>query len=204
MARVQTIADRQFRQVPRQFPDRLQFLEPAADARARSRRVLQQDHHLVMRPPRRGVAQPEHEGSDPLLHRSSSVIARMQDQVLGADRLGALQFPAECLDRFRPDLRIERCQVNQIVHVDNQRVQVEPLAGGPQQPDLVRVGRPRAPHAWAGGKDLKGVGAQFGGGQCRLFQGAGGEGVNAESQRFILSSLLRLSTTVVDKCHTCY
>ena len=43
--------------------------------------------------------------------------------------------------------------------MDNERIEVEALAGGVETADIGWVGRGGAPHAGAGGKNLQGVGA---------------------------------------------
>jgi hypothetical protein len=50
-----------------------------------------------------------------------------------------------------------------VVDVDNQRVQVVAVSRGIEQADLLGMRSTGAPHAWAGGEDLEGVGTQVGG-----------------------------------------
>ena len=52
----------------------------------------------------------------------------MRHQVFGADRLGALQFATKRRDRLLTNHRIDRRQVDQVVHVDRQRPQIQPLS----------------------------------------------------------------------------
>ena len=50
-----------------------------------------------------------------------------------------------------------------VVDVDDQRVQVVAVSRGIEQADLLGMRSTGAPHAWAGGEDLEGVGTQVGG-----------------------------------------
>jgi len=63
----------------------------------------------------------------------------MEHQILGSDRLGALEFAAKRIDGFAADHGIGRGEVDQVVDVNYQRVKVELLARGAQQPYLLRV-----------------------------------------------------------------
>ena len=66
-------------------------------------------------------------------------------------------------------------------------MQVELVARGPQEADLVGIGHTCAPHAGACGKDLEGVGSQIRGFARRIFQPAGCERVYAEPHRSMLA-----------------
>ena len=101
------------------------------------------------------------------------VTAGMEHEILGADGVGALQLAAEGVDGFGADHRVERGEVDQVVDVDDQRVEVVAVACGAKQADLVGIGRARAPHAGAGGEDLEGVRAEIGGLAGGTFERAG-------------------------------
>ena len=67
----------------------------------------------------RRVAQSKHESGDALFDGRAPVTAGVQDEILGADRVGAFQFAAEGGDRFAPNHRIEGGQVDQVIDVDD-------------------------------------------------------------------------------------
>jgi hypothetical protein len=94
----------------------------------------------------------------------------MQHQVFGADDRGAVQFAAECHDRFFPDRRVQCRQVHEVIDVNGERRQIETLPHGAQTLDVVRIGRARAPHTRTGREDLKCVRAQGAGLEARVFQ----------------------------------
>jgi hypothetical protein len=120
----------------------------------------------------------------------------MENQVFRADGGCAFQFAPEALDGFAADHRVERRQINQIVHVDNQRVQIEPLAGVFKKFDLLGVGRFGAPHARAGGEDLEGVRPEFRRFKRSFLEATAGGGMNAEAQNaYIVSE--RLSSPII-------
>ena len=50
-----------------------------------------------------------------------------------------------------------------VVDVDDQRVQVVAVSRGIEQADLLGMRSTGAPHAWAAGEDLEGLGTQVGG-----------------------------------------
>src|SRR5215469_502578 len=62
-------------------------------------------------------------------------------------------------------------------------MKIELFASCLKQLHLLGIGRARPPHPWAGRKDLKGVGPEFRGAQCRSFQGPRSECVNADPQK---------------------
>jgi hypothetical protein len=119
----------------------------------------------------------------------------MHHEEISADGRGAFNLGAEAGDRFGTNHGVERCQVHQVVDVNRQRVQVEAFARGLELFDLQSVGRARAPHPRAGGKDLKGVCAEFSGLECRFFERTAGERVNAEAQSYIVSKRFKLPAT---------
>ena len=124
----------------------------------------------------------------PFFDRLALVVAGMQHQVLGADGCGALQFAAESGDGFGADHRVERGEVDQVVDVDGQRVEVVTVACGAKQANLVGGRAHGAPHARAGGEDLEGIRAEFGGLESGAFEGAGDRRVDAETHRYMLAT----------------
>src|SRR6185369_7932986 len=66
-------------------------------------------------------------------------------------------------------------------------MEVELVARGTQEADLLGIGHTCAPHAWARRKDLEGVGSQIRGFTRRIFQPAGCERVYAEPHRSMLT-----------------
>ena len=119
MTGIQAVADREIGKFAGEIADRLQFLQAAAQMTAGARGVFQQDGDLVGRQALRRVAQSKHESGDALFDRRAPVTAGVQDEILGADRVGAFQFAAEGSDRFAPNHRIEGGQVDQVVDVDD-------------------------------------------------------------------------------------
>ena len=105
MARVEAVADRKVGKIAREIADRLQFLEAAAEVASGADGVLDQHGEVRRVNAVRRVAQAEHEGGDSFFDGVAAIASGMQNQVLRADRRGALQFAAEALDRLAPDRR---------------------------------------------------------------------------------------------------
>ena len=66
--------------------------------------------------------------------------------------------------------------------MDNERPQSELPARAPEAEDIFGESPGSAPHPRAGGEDLEGVGAQFGGLEGGVFERAGDGGVDAYAQ----------------------
>jgi len=124
----------------------------AAQVRACAGGVFEQHGEAARVEPGGGIPQRGHEIRDAFLHRAASMTAGVQHQVLGADRW------------------VGRGQVHQVADVDHQRVEVKSPARGLEQFDVAGVWHPCAPHARAGGEDLKRVGPQLRRMQRRVFE----------------------------------
>ena len=198
---IEAVTDGEIGELGGEIADGAEFLEFAAQMAAGAGCVFQQDGQLVGRQAVGGVVESEGEGGDAFLHGVAAVTAWVDHQIFSADGDGALQFAAEGIDGFRPDYRVERCEVDQIVGVDDERREAETLAGGAQELDLQGVGNAGAPHAGTGGEDLEGGGSQIGRRECRGFQRSGSESVDAEAQAFMLAeaSLAEVSVEGVEK-----
>ena len=117
----------------------------------------------------------------------------MQHQILGADHRGAVQFSAKRHNRLLADHRIERRQVNQVVHVDRQRRKIEPRASIAKALHVRGIGHTRAPHARARGEDLKGIRAQFIRSDRGVFERFRARRMDADSQTAIVAKSVILN-----------
>ena len=104
----------------------------------------------------------------------------------------ALQFAAKSRDRFLPDHRIERRQVDQVIGVNHQRPEVETLTRCRSRLDIVSGRAASAPHPRTGGKDLKGVRPELGRLQRRPFERARSGCMDSQPQSFIVAKLFCL------------
>ena len=86
------------------FAHHMQFLESAAELRARSDGVFDQQHQLAELQTFRSGRDAFEEVQDALLDGLAFVIAGMRDQIFGADGDGAFQLAAESLDGLRRTL----------------------------------------------------------------------------------------------------
>ena len=182
VAGVEAEADGEFGERAGEIADGPELFKAAAELTAGAGGVFEEDGETGGGEAAGGVAEAEGKGGDALLDGLAAVAAGVDNQVLGADGGGALDLGAEAGDGAGADEGIEGGEVDEIVDVDGERAEVVALADFLQQADLAGVGRACAPHARAGGEDLEGVGAELDGLEGRLFEGTGGEGVDAEAQ----------------------
>jgi len=94
------------------FANGCQLLEAAAQVGARAGRVFEQHGEAARVEPGGGIPQRGHEIRDAFLHGAASITAGVQDQVLGADSGGPLQFPTERRDGFGADRGVGGGQVS--------------------------------------------------------------------------------------------
>lgn len=78
-------------------------------------------------------------------------------------------------------------------------MKVVALAGSAKEPDLLRVGCARFPHAGTRREDLKGIGPQLSGGERRRFEGAACKSVDAEAQKLHHTETLQSTDQLVDR-----
>ena len=135
---------------------------------------------------------------DTLLDANAPVAAGVRDQVLGADGGGTLELTAEGEDGFRADDRVGRGHIDEVVVVDDERMEVELLARVCEQLAIGHRGRTGAPHAWARREDLEGVRAQFVGFERGLFERALTCGVESEAQIFMVAVTADVGSRMLD------
>jgi hypothetical protein len=119
MAGVEAVADGQGRHAARQIADRAQLLEARADQAAAAGRAFEQQPEMADCEAIRCFGQAVNEVHDAFLDALPAVGAGVGDQVLGADRGGALELAAEGENRFRADRRVDRREVDKIVVVNH-------------------------------------------------------------------------------------
>ena len=107
VARVETIRNRQIGFAGGKIADHAQFLETLADLVATADGVFEQ-HCQARRAESRGrFSEAQRKRGQALFERLVFVVAGMQDEVVGADGFGAVEFTTKRRDRFRADFRIE-------------------------------------------------------------------------------------------------
>ena len=117
----------------------------------------------------------------------------MQHKVLRADGGRAIEFAAKRDDGLRADLRIERRQVHEVVHVNDQRREIELLPHGAKTFDIVGVRHARTPHPGARREDLKCIRAESVRGKRGIFKRLCARGVDADSQTVIVAKSVILN-----------
>lgn len=157
MAGIETVAGREIRFARRQIADGAQLFKAASDLRAAPHGVLQQHCQTRRAKSFRGFRHAERERRHALFDRLALIVSRMDDQVLRANRCGAIQFTAKCGNRFFADHRIERGEIHQIIYVNRERRQIVVFANFSKARDVLAIRNRRAPHSWAGRENLKGV-----------------------------------------------
>jgi len=147
-----------------------QFLEFRAELMAGTDGVLKQNRETFGFEIMSRFGKAEHEGCDALLYWLIFVIARVQDKIVRANFLRTIQLTTEGPNGFFANHWIDAGEVCEVVRVDNERVEIpgfacfaEPLNVGGIKPGC-------APHAGAGGEDLKGIPTELMALQGRVFE----------------------------------
>ena len=187
MAGIEAIADRDLAFARREIADGSQFFEPAADLRSGPDSVFEQHRETVETKAEFSLRHSENERGHPFFARRTFVVARMDDEILGADRVGALEFAAEGVDRTFSDDGIERSQVDQVAYMNGQRREIVLFAGFAEGADIGGCWRDRSPHAGAGGEDLEGIGSKFCCFDCCVFEGLGARSVDSDAQGLMVA-----------------
>ena len=162
MAGIEAVADGEAGEAARKFTDGLELFEAAADVGAGAGGIFQEQGDATDVQAVDGFAEGQGEGCDAFVDGSAAMVAGMEDEVVGADEGGAFEFAAKGGNRLCPDDGVDGGEIDKIVDMNDKRVEIEAFAGGAEQFDLLRIGWAGAPHARAGGEDLKGVGAEPG------------------------------------------
>jgi len=162
VASVQAVANLQVGLSSRKRPNHLQFFQSATDVRATTGCVLQQHCHVGCGAAVRSFRQSQHKCRNGLLQRLPAIAARMGHQVLRPNRLRAFQFAAERRNRLLANYWLDRRQVDQIIDVNGEWTQIQPLPCPAKRRDFVFGWHRRPPHSRTGREDLKSVGPQLG------------------------------------------
>ncbi len=182
MAGVEAVGDREVGLAGCEIADHSQLFEALADLVASAGGVFEEHGQTGGAEFSGGFGESECEGGESVFERLVFVIAGVDDEVVGADGFGTVEFAAERGDGFLADIRIERGEVDQVVGMDDEGREVEAFAGGAEAADVVRVRRGGSPLAGAGGENLEGVRAEAVGFEGGLLEGFGAGGVDSDSQ----------------------
>lgn len=108
----------------------------------------------------------------------------VDDEVLGADDEGSFDLAAKGGDRFGTVGEVDGTEVDEVVGMDDEGGEVEASADVFHAQDGGGIRGRGGPGSGTAGEDLQAVGAEFVGFQAGLFEGAGGGGMDADSQAF--------------------
>ncbi len=171
MAGIKAIGDREASFAGRQIPDHSDFFETLTDPGAASYCVFEKHGQAGGTESRGGFGEAQCERRKTLFERLVFIVTRMEDKIVCADGFGAVKFATEGCDRLLSYLWIERGQVDEVIGVDHERREIQPLAGGFEAADIVWIRRGSPPHARTGGEDLEGIGAETVSFEAGVFEG---------------------------------
>ncbi len=129
-----------------------------------------------------GFGKRSDDGVNAFFHRVAFAVARMRDQILGADEESAFDFTPEGCGGLRTKTFATRSKVNQVVVVDDERPEIVLFTRAGEEFNGARSRRRGAPHARAGGENLERVGADSGGGKGGMFERLSDRSVSADTQ----------------------
>src|ERR1700722_17621234 len=100
----------------------------------------------------------------------SLAISGMRHQILSANGQRALDLAAKRRRRLHSQQLAAGRQVDEVIVVDDERLQIVTIPRALQQLNRARLWRRRTPHTWAGGENLEGVSAHLRGFEGGVFK----------------------------------
>jgi hypothetical protein len=181
VAGIETETNRKVRHLFCVFAQDVELFESSAELRAGAHGVFDEQHELRKLESRGGGGDAFEKRKQSLLDGLAFVIAGVRDQVFGADRVGSYQFATKRFDGSDAGFFVRGGEVDQVIVVDDQRVEVELFARALEELDGGEARDGGFPLPRAGGENLEGVGAEvvrFNGG---VLERAGDGSVVAEA-----------------------